>query len=576
MPPYPVLTAPVNKWTFHIAFRNPMNYNFIMSTGTNNKISPLKILFCLFLLLGCDKPLKEKTINEYTFYVGNPASSRLNIDYFDTAIGALITKHTGVTLKTSYVRGNNTEQEAIYMTATEDYPDIIYAFTALDIFVNNGALIPLNDLIDTYGPNIKKYYGNLLNIFANDEGIIYYIGSNYVIDSVNYPKTGFYLPIELLREEGWPKVESFDQYVELIRKYAKKYPTFNGEPVIGFSTVTAGTKFNTLILGAAKLMGYPNMGDSYVVSEEPLKLDLIVRSGFAKKYFRTLNSLWNEGLVDKALFSQSYDQYVNKIATGKVIGIFDYYWHILPSISRLAEKGLYHRSPIPFPVMFSESSSDTYVLSKEIFYDEGVGISINCKDPVGVMKFWNRMLEDDIQKFIYWGMERVHYYKDKSKGTMKKTPEQFRTLWVPENGLLRFIKGFPQRDQRSFYDDGNPVSPLILPGYTKYNSPRYIRKVLDAYNINTFHDLFTSQKDLSPGFGNIPVIDKSLYINSVTRELEKVTRHYLVLLISCATGEFDSTWNEFQSKLGKLNLKAYIDYRARIYEKVKGKLERSN
>lgn len=531
------------------------------------------VLFGSLFIFSCGKSVPiENAEKEFSFYISNPEIREKNkIDYYKTAAGIMIKKKTNVSLDIRYYNGDDPRADAYYMTATESYPDIIYSYKSLDIYLDAGAFIPLNDLIDQYGPNIKKYYGSLLNIFADDNGIIYYLGSNYTIDNVDYPKTGFFLSIELLRENGWPRIRSFEEYIACLRAYVKNHPTFDGEPVIGFSTVTAGNKLDTLTLGAAKLMGYPDMGDVYPVTEYPLKIDLIVRSDFAKKYFRILNGLWEEGLLDKALFAQNKDVYLNKIASGRVAAFFDFYWHVYPAIDTLIEKGLYDKNVIPFPVLFKEAAGDSYALTKEIYYSEGTGISIQCKDPVGVIKFWNRMLDDDIQKLIYWGMEKVHYYT--VKGVMKKSPNQFRTLWVPENGLMRFTRGFPQRDQRSFFEDGNPLTPLVLPGYAEYNRPGYMREVMKAYNINRILDLFGSPKAVPLGLGNIPVHERTAKIESIIKNLEEVTRDHLAVIISSPPSDFDLLWEHFQSTLEMIDIDVYLNYRTGIYKKLQEKLK---
>lgn len=41
---------------------------------------------------------------------------------------------------------------------------------------------------------------------------------------------------------------------------------------------------------------------------------------YAKTYYKILNQMWNEGLLDKEMFSQNYDQYLAKISSGRVVG----------------------------------------------------------------------------------------------------------------------------------------------------------------------------------------------------------------------------------------------------------------
>lgn len=45
-----------------------------------------------------------------------------------------------------------------------------------------------------------------------------------------------------------------------------------------------------------------------------------------KEYFRWLNHMYNEGLLDKDSFVQKDDQYKAKIASGRVLGLTSVEW----------------------------------------------------------------------------------------------------------------------------------------------------------------------------------------------------------------------------------------------------------
>lgn len=46
----------------------------------------------------------------------------------------------------------------------------------------------------------------------------------------------------------------------------------------------------------------------------------------SKRYYKDLNKLWKEGLIDKEVFVQNYDTYLSKIAQGRVVGFYDQWW----------------------------------------------------------------------------------------------------------------------------------------------------------------------------------------------------------------------------------------------------------
>ena len=66
------------------------------------------------------------------------------------------------------------DEDISLMIAEDKYPDMIYAKQSVNSLYEAGALIDMTDLIEEYGPNIKKMYGDefeKLKWGSGDEGI---------------------------------------------------------------------------------------------------------------------------------------------------------------------------------------------------------------------------------------------------------------------------------------------------------------------------------------------------------------------------------------------------------------------
>ena len=81
---------------------------------------------------------------------------------WENPVAQAITEATGVTLDISYpVSSTGDPDEDISLMIAEDkYPDMIYANQSVNSLYEAGALIDMTDLIEEYGPNIKKMYGD--------------------------------------------------------------------------------------------------------------------------------------------------------------------------------------------------------------------------------------------------------------------------------------------------------------------------------------------------------------------------------------------------------------------------------
>ena len=106
-------------------------------------------------------------------------------DTFTDDVANEITKKTGVKVEVEQPTGNPSEKLNL-MLASGDYPDIVLmerTGDAANKYTSSGALIPLNDLIDKYGPDVKKMYGDTLNKIKNSDGKNYYLSNWYGKDT---------------------------------------------------------------------------------------------------------------------------------------------------------------------------------------------------------------------------------------------------------------------------------------------------------------------------------------------------------------------------------------------------------
>lgn len=97
-------------------------------------------------------------------------------DSWDNPVAKAITEATGVSLDISYpVSSTGDPSEDISLMIAEDnYPDLIYSKQSVNSLYEAGALIDMTELIEEYGPNIKKMYGDefeKLKWGSGDDGI---------------------------------------------------------------------------------------------------------------------------------------------------------------------------------------------------------------------------------------------------------------------------------------------------------------------------------------------------------------------------------------------------------------------
>jgi len=282
-----------------------------------------------------------------------------------TIIGDIIEQETGVKLQREYLVGD-LETKVGLMIASGDLPDMLIAAHFTSLFKDAGMLIPLNDLVEKHAPNIKRLYARHWEQLKQEDGNVYWLPIQaipYGPDESRYPELGFFISKKVLKEAGWPKIKTLDEYFALIENYVKKHPTIKGEKTIGYVTLFDSWRSFATTNVPQHLLGYPNEGEFVPVLEEG---KFVVRqyhtSYAAKAYYQKLNEMYNKGIVDKETFVLNYDQYIEKLSSGRVLGTFNQYWQI-----QEAQEILLRDDPesifIPFPVVLMNSSKNTSGIS---------------------------------------------------------------------------------------------------------------------------------------------------------------------------------------------------------------------
>jgi putative aldouronate transport system substrate-binding protein len=179
----------------------------------------------------------------------------------DNKIMKYIKDKLGVTFNWDILVGDIAQKRGV-MIASGDYPDLIGINETH--FIDAGALIPLEGLIEQYGPNIKAHYKDSWEQLKSPDGHIYYLINWGVIHgevhSPYYGDTAFWTQKAVLKEFGYPRVTTLDEYFDMLIKYKEKYPTINGAPTIPFTILTYDWRAFCMWNPPNFLAGYPNEG----------------------------------------------------------------------------------------------------------------------------------------------------------------------------------------------------------------------------------------------------------------------------------------------------------------------------
>ena len=457
------------------------------------------------------------------------------------------------------------DQKIGVMIAGGEYPDLLHVDSTK--FYEAGALTPLDDLIEKNAPRLKRHYAEAWEKMKEEDGHVYALPVWGVVsgkDHTNwYGDSALWVQKEVLREFGYPTIKTMDEYFDLLIKYKEKYPAINGMPTIAFTILTYDWRSFCLINPPNFLAGFPNDGNGTV---DPVthEYKVFLYQDISKRWFKKLNEMNAAGIIDRACFVDNYDQYLSKIASGRVLGFHDQAWQFQSAEYSLTNQGMHNRTYAPLPVVFDESIRPHYRNRRLPNVGQGIGISVNAKDPVRIIRFLDAQLDDEVQKVIgYYGIMGEDYRLDE-QGQPYRTDEQRAQqedeVWKLHNQAHLWRSHSPKIE--GSFSNGWPTNIADLYSERQAFMKPEDRELWAAYGVVNHPEMMDT--DPPPNAIWFP----SWQINTpdsseaqiAWKRAEEVYRKYLPRIILGRPAQFERLWQEYIAELGRIGLDKYESF----------------
>lgn len=488
----------------------------------------------------------------------------------DNKIYKRIKDELGVTFKFEFLAGDK-DQKLGVMIAGSDYPDIISADQKLTAA---GAVIPLEDLIEKYGPNLKKHYAAYWNQMKDpNDGHIYYMPNYGAFNGESagtyYNGPAFYIQKAVLKEFNYPTPKTLDEYFDLIKQYKEKYPTIDGKPTIGFEILNYDWKNWGLFNPPQHLIGHPN--DGGVVVNDGVA-EIFTNKDYSKRYYKKLNEINQQGLLDRETFTQNFDQWLAKISNGNVLGLFDQRWNFQKAEDSLTNQKKIERTYVALPLTYDSTIKDYYRDRTVLNLNNGFGITVNAKNPERIIMALDKLLDEKWQKLLTWGVEDEDYYVNEEGRfmmTQEQRDHQTDEAWKLGNKAAAFYGTAPKIE--GYFSDGNAVSANDQPEEYQAALKPYDKEMLDAYGFKSFVDFFSPPPPNAVTYPawSVDLVDGSPAMLA-SKKLQDTQTKYLPKAVLADPADFDKVWDEFVAEVEKTNYKAYED---RINEVLKWRVD---
>ena len=510
----------------------------------------------LLTLAGCAGELDDSndqagsTLEPITFTFYNADGAE---DPWTDPVALAITEATGVTLDTLYP--SDVEEKTVeLMIATGELPDLIFAKGDSDILIEQGALIDLSDLIDEYGPHIKALYGDEYEKLqsSRENPAIYQLYCGKVQDEALTSSGTAQLQWAVLAFNDYRIPYTLEEYGDMIREYKARHLNIDGQTTIGITlSVTDWHWYTTLANPSGYIANGAIDNGQWIVSDD-YKVQYKHMVGGQKEYYRWLNRMYDEKVLDQEFAIQTHEDYLEKIASGRVLGLLDADWDYTTAENTLKAAGRYERTYAGLPVTI-DSSVKCASLAPQGLNTWGIGITTACKDPVRAIQFLDWLCTEEAQILVNWGIEGVNYYYDED-GVRCRTAEEIERAeknvsYQNETGVGLHSYPFPSYGNTVLDSTGNYFC-ILNPESVADSYNEQEQAALEAWDAERLTDIFPQadefeKKEYTPLWSRILPADLDRQLS----RLDEIAREGLIDCVVCTPDKFDSKWDQLQQNL---------------------------
>lgn len=410
--------------------------------------SVLIVTLCLscFMFTSCSKEEDDGDVTTIKMsVVWNGLSSMKPQDGSNNRTAKIVEEKTGVRLDIKWVNGTENEQLVRIFSTGKNMPDCIMApywgggdacSDTIRKAAKDGLIIPLDDLIDSYAPNLKDAYttGIAESFITNELGQEEFRGNKYIIpmhtpaNFEEYQNWGYTVYcrkdiLEALNVDAGSIHTSQDIYDLAKKIQSGNFKDINGNPIIPASCWANG-------YGAEC---YLNSFKTRQVTEVVDKGDHFEWSAFqdnVEEEVKFMQKMVSEGLFDKTAFSHNETTALSKHVTGGVGLTATQYPYLKKNLKDTLYKDHPEMEYVPLGPIY-DANGNAYM--PNTVYEEGgyygfavLMISKDCKPEKreALMKYLNFINSDEGKILAYLGEEGVDYTLDED-GQPHMTEEFF-------------------------------------------------------------------------------------------------------------------------------------------------------
>lgn len=450
----------------------------------------------------------------------------------------------------------------LLLASAKDLPDVFLGAGVLNseqllLYGSQGLFQPLNDYIDKYGFEVKRFFDEfplIEKVATTPDGNIYALGNFdycfhcYYSQKVWYNKTW-------LDALGLSVPETTEEFYEMLKAFKERDPNNNGKAdEVPMSGATTG--WNAQPDGFLMNPFIYNDGNNRLILENG-KVSAAFTDPAWREGLRYMNRLYSEGLLDQEAFIQDANQ-MKQMVEGETV-ILGAAPAGVPAAFSLNEgeatKNFYPLAPLKGPTGLRQVP---YNPPEHGFRNGRFAITKECENPEVAYRWADFMYNEETTLTLYFGEQDVDwaYAKPGDLGV-----DGSEALFDE----ITMVRGVPQQNQAWSHMSPRHASWGIIQGRTTDpDDIWYIEKRLYDATVEFYEPYGRDPERVMPPL--FVDLDEVSDYNELRSNINSFVKEYIARF---TTGDvsLDNDWDAYVAELDKIGLDKYLDIVQRAYDR---------
>ena len=310
--------------------------------------------------------------------------------------------------------------EEFQLQATEKFPADIYGGvnikSSIFSYALEGAFLPLNDLIEQYGPNIKAFLDadpEAKAAMTAPDGNLYML--NYIPDGKT--ARAYMIRTDWLEKLELPMPSTLEELEQTLYAFRNQDPNGNGlKDEIPYFNDRWQEMIRLVNLWGARAYSYDNYNERVPVGKDGKLYHAWMTDGF-REGIVNLNRWYQDGLIDSEIFTRKADTARQTLWAKENTGGLTHEWvastasynykeDLLASVKDFKVEGM-------LPVSAEGKAFEEH--QRATVKPDGWAISASCQNPEAAIRYMDWFYSEEGRRAINYGIEGESYTMEGTK-----------------------------------------------------------------------------------------------------------------------------------------------------------------